>query len=170
VAQAVVLDLDPPTLEAARIVPRVAIRLRDVLTGEGLESFVKTSGASGLHVYVPIGGTADFAHCKRFAREIAARLAAEDPDRVTDSISPRGREGRLLVDWTRMSERATIAAPYSLRALRRPSVSVPLRWDELEGPGAPGLWFEPDDVFERTDSVGDPFAPAATMSQALPAP
>ena len=165
---AVVFDLDPATENAARIMSQVAVRLREMLAEEDLESFVKTSGARGLHVYVPTGGTAGFVRCKSFAREFAARLAAQHPDRITDSLSPRRRGDRLLVDWTRMSERATIVAPYSPRALQRPSVSVPLRWDELDERRPAGLWFEPDDVIERIESVGDPFAPIASMRQTLP--
>jgi len=165
---ALVFDLDPPARPIGGVVPEVALRLRDELDGLGLESFVKTSGAGGLHVYVPLGGSADFERCKSFARATAERLSAADPDRVAASASPRGRGGRMLIDWTRMSERATIVAAYSLRAMNWPSVSMPLRWDELSGARPEDLFFGPEEVAVRVREHGDPFAEVAEMRQELP--
>jgi len=163
---AVVLDLDSETDLARRALREVALELRGELDSLGLESFVKTSGAGGLHVYVPTGGSAGFDQCKRFARALAARLSARNPKRITDDLRRRRRGSRVLIDWTRMSERATVVAPYSLRAMSWPSVSMPLQWDELADREADELWFEPADIEQRLQV--DAFARVTELRQRLP--
>jgi bifunctional non-homologous end joining protein LigD len=167
---ALVFDLDPSAGDSGAVAPELARRLREELAARGLASFVKTSGARGLHVYAPLGGTADFERCKDFARGIAARLAEADPDHVTDRVGPRRGDARVLIDWTRMTERATVAVAYSLRAMSRPTVSMPLRWEELDEIPADQLWFEPDEVPGRAERHGDPFAEVARSRQELPVP
>jgi bifunctional non-homologous end joining protein LigD len=128
-----VFDLDPsdevgwPELVAgARLV-------RDVLGGLGLTSFVKTTGGKGLHVCVPIEPTVDWETAKGFAKAVADAIAAYAPDRYVSTMSKAKRVGRVYIDYLRTSRAATFIAPYSTRARTRPTVSVPLRWDELGG-------------------------------------
>jgi bifunctional non-homologous end joining protein LigD len=165
---AVVFDLDPAPEVDFRQTAHVALRLRDELGAIGLRSFVKTSGARGLHVHVPLAGSAHFDDCKRVAREIAARLAAADPTLVTDSLSPARRGPRVLIDWSRMTPQATLVAPYSLRAMSRATVAMPLRWEELEAAPREGLWFGPQDVGRRRERDPDPFGPLPRVRQRLP--
>jgi bifunctional non-homologous end joining protein LigD len=107
----------------------------------------------------------------RSAREVAARLAAEDPRHVTDRTSRALRGGRVLVDWLANDASRSLIAPYSLRAADHPTVSTPLGWDEVEDAlraGAPErLVFAAADLPSRLDAVGDPLAPALELRQDL---
>ena len=166
----VALDLDPGPGTGILDCARVAMRVRELLAGLGLESFVKTSGSLGLHVLVPLNRDHGYAQTKAFAREVAARLAAEDPALVTDRTRRSERGGRVLVDWLGNDASRTTIAPYSLRAMDFPTASAPLRWEEVERARGPGdLWFLATDVLDRLDAMGDPLAPALEVRQDLPA-
>jgi len=151
---------------------RVALRARALLDAEhALQSFVKTSGSVGLHVIVPLNAQHRYADTKPFAREVAARLAAEDPARVTDRARRPDRAGRVLVDWLgNDASRSTVAA-YSLRATDLPTVSTPITWEEVEralaDSNAEPLRFTAPHVVRRLNANGDPLAPALTMRQRL---
>lgn len=168
----VVLDLDPGQGTCLLDCCRVALRLRGLLRELGLDSFVKTTGSLGLHVHVPLNTPHGYEQTKPFAREVAARLAAQDPRHVTDRMSKAVRAGRVLVDWLANDASRSTIAPYSLRAADDPTVATPLGWDELEDAlraGAPErLTFAALDLPARLDAVGDPLAPALELRQRLP--
>jgi bifunctional non-homologous end joining protein LigD len=173
-ADVLLIDLDPEppaglreSLEAARLARRLLADL-------GLESWLKTSGAAGVHVLVPLGEPVPFARTKRFARELAGRLARERPELVTDRVRRADRAGRVLADWLGNERGRTIAAAYSLRAMPWPAVSVPLEWREAdealaaETPPEESLPLLPGDVLARLEERGDPAAPLLGLSQRLP--
>ncbi|MFN2484660.1 MAG: non-homologous end-joining DNA ligase [Candidatus Limnocylindria bacterium] len=169
----VVFDLDPGPAAGLAECARAALRLRGVLDEAGLRAYVKTSGSSGIHVFVPIDATHSYAETKAFARRIAARLASENPELVIDRMTRSLRAGRVFVDWAQNDERKQTVAPYSLRATARPLVSTPITWDEV-GTAAAGsdpaiLAFGPSQVTERTRDCGDLFAPVAAGGHRLPA-
>jgi bifunctional non-homologous end joining protein LigD len=168
----VVLDLDPGPGAGMLDCCRVALRAREMLRERGLEAFVKSSGSSGLHVYVPLNTPHGYGETKPFARELAARLAAEAPDHVTDRTPTALRTGRVLVDWLANDASRSMVAPYSLRAADYPTVSAPLRWEEVEvalSTRAPErLFFTAVDFPARLDAVGDPLAAAVELRQRLP--
>jgi bifunctional non-homologous end joining protein LigD len=168
----VVFDLDPGPRTGVLDCCRVALALRDELGAVGLEAFVKTSGSLGLHVQVPLNAPHTYEQTKAFARGLAGRLAARDPQRVIDRTVRAARGGRVLVDWLgNDASRSTIAA-YSLRAADRPTVSTPVTWDEVEATlwaSAPErLIFEAHDLPARLDAIGDALAPALELRQRLP--
>jgi bifunctional non-homologous end joining protein LigD len=167
---AVVFDLDPGAPATITACCRVALRIRALLEEEGLESFPKTSGAHGLHVYVPISVSHGFEDTKPFARRVAAALAEELPDQVVDRPSKSLRRGRVLVDWGQNDVNRSTIAVYSLRAAASPAVSTPLRWEEVEAgsEGDPGrLRFGPGEVLDRVDALGDVFWPVMQLRQPL---
>lgn len=170
----VVLDLDPGPGTGLVECCAIALRLQELLAEAGLKGFCKTSGGLGLHVYVPLAPGHSFDDTRAFARSLAARLAGERPDAVTDRRELSGRVGRVLVDWVPNSARALTVTPYSLRAADVPSVSTPVGWDEVEPAAARGgdeaLRFGPREVVERVSANGDPFQPVLEGSQRLPAP
>ncbi|MBN2839765.1 MAG: DNA ligase D [Coriobacteriia bacterium] len=129
----VVFDLDPADDVGWRELADAARLVRDVLDGAGLASFVKTTGGKGLHVSAPIVPSLDWDGVKRFAKGIADGIAAYAPERYTATMSKAKREGRVFIDYLRNGRTATFIAPYSTRARARPTVAVPLRWDELDG-------------------------------------
>ncbi|HEV2062238.1 MAG TPA: hypothetical protein VGR12_05240 [Solirubrobacteraceae bacterium] len=152
---AIAFDLDPQPPRGLDDARRVALRLLDELPG----AVVKTSGATGLHVFVPNREARGYDETRPFSRALAERLQAERPDEVSASTRPADRAGRVFIDWMQNHPRRSTIAPYSLRALReRPGVSTPVTWDELAA-GAP-LRFTPDEVLARIEARGDLFAAA----------
>jgi bifunctional non-homologous end joining protein LigD len=162
-ADLLVLDLDPVAPAGLPECARVALRLREELARAGLAAVPKTSGGRGLHLHAPLD-EADFATSRRLARDLAERLAAEDP-LVSARVSPRSaRAGKVLVDWRQNEANRSLIAPWSLRAASVPTVATPLAWSEVEAaaasPDAPPLRFGPREALERLHRLGDPFAAA----------
>ena len=168
----VVFDLDPGAPAGLLDCCRVAVRLRERLAELRLAAFVKTSGSLGLHVCVPLSRGHAYRETKAFARAIALELAAADPHRVVARTARSLRAGKVLVDWVQNDARKSTVAAYSPRALRRPAVSTPLAWEEVEDALAARdparLVFEPAQVVERVDRVGDLFRPVLELAQSLP--
>ena len=164
-------DLDPGEGASIHTCCTVALRLRAALSEHGLVAFPKTSGQAGLHVVVPLRPGPDYAATKRFARAVAGRLAAAEPELVVDRMDRTLRRGRVFIDWSQNDERKSTVAPYSLRATPWPLASTPLRWDEVEGAAAGhrSLLFDADGVRRRLHEVGDLFRPVLDLAQPLPA-
>jgi bifunctional non-homologous end joining protein LigD len=165
-----VFDLDPGAPAAIKECADVAIDIRAVLQGVGLESFAKTSGSKGMQLYVPLNTPHTHEHCSSFALAVAQTLEKHHPDRVVSVMTKAVRGGKVFIDWSQNSRHKTTVAAYSLRARPAPTVSTPVSWDEVEAAaeGEP-LSFELRDVLDRVDELGDLFAPTATLEQHLPA-
>src|SRR2546430_2405099 len=103
-----------------------------------LEAFPKTSDSVGLHVFVPLNRGQTYAETKAYARSIAFLLAEELPDQVVARNDRRKRQGKVLVDWLQNDPSRSTVAPYSLRAMPWPTVSMPVTWDEVGEPAAGG--------------------------------
>jgi DNA ligase D-like protein (predicted polymerase) len=125
-----VLDLDPPAEDFGQVVA-VAHLVRQALTDSGLAGAVKTSGAKGLHVFVPIDQSAPVVDVAAATRALAARTEALDPDIATTAFIVEDRGGKVFVDATRAGG-ATVAAAYTPRLRPGTPVSFPLDWDELD--------------------------------------
>jgi bifunctional non-homologous end joining protein LigD len=166
VPTAVVFDLDPGPPAGLSDCCEVALALHDVLAESDLQAFAKTSGSAGLHVYVPLNSPHTFEQTKSFARTTAERLAEELPNLVTAQLRKTARNGKVLVDWVQNDPARSTVAVYSLRAARRPGVSTPLAWDEVER--RPPLGFAPAEALERVERIGDLFAPVLELEQRLP--
>jgi bifunctional non-homologous end joining protein LigD len=170
----IAFDLDPGGGTGLLECCEVALRLRDLFASLQLRSFVKTSGSKGLQVYVPLNEQVSYAETKPVSRAIAELLEAETPDAVVSAMARRLRAGRVLVDWSQNTEHKSMVCAYSVRAKRRPTVSTPLAWPEVEealdrtDPRL--LSFEMADVLERVDRHGDLFEGVLTTRQRLAAP
>lgn len=166
----VVFDLDPGEPATLADACAVGLRVRELLDDAGLRSFAKSSGSSGLHVYVPLNEPHTFAETKAFARTFAAILADERQD-VVDRQARSLRSGRVLVDWLQNDAFRSTVAPYSLRATHHPLVSMPVGWDDVER-GAHGdlepLLPGPAQALRRLDRDGDAFEPVLGVRQRLP--
>jgi DNA ligase D-like protein (predicted polymerase) len=125
-----VLDLDPPGDDFAKVVA-VAHLVRQALTDSGLDGAVKTSGAKGVHIFVPIDDTAPVDDVAAATRALAARAEAIDPGIATTAFIVEDRAGKVFVDATRAGG-ATVAAAYSPRLRPGTPVSFPLAWSELD--------------------------------------
>jgi bifunctional non-homologous end joining protein LigD len=160
-----VFDLDPGAPAGIEEARRVAVWLRALLAADGLETFPKTSGKKGIHLYVPIEETSD-RRTSAYARRAAERLEREHRDLVVSRMTKRLRSGKVFVDWSQNNRNKTTVAPYSLRAAPKPTVSTPVTWQEIEGDAA--LRFGPDEVRHRVEETGDLFAPLQQLRQRLP--
>jgi bifunctional non-homologous end joining protein LigD len=161
-------DLDPGPPAGIPECCEVAFLLRDALSQIGLESFAKTSGSKGIQVYVPLNvDGVDYDHgTKALSHALARHLEAQHPKLIVSQQRKDLRKGKVLIDWSQNDENKTTVCVYSLRARERPTVSTPLRWEELDDPDA--LVFEAADVLERVEQHGDLYAPVAELQQELP--
>jgi bifunctional non-homologous end joining protein LigD len=168
----VVFDLDPGAPAAILECAEVALLLRGVLEELGLESFVKTSGSKGLQVYVPLNTPTGYEETKPFSRALARLLEKHHPKQVTSTQKKSERKGKVLVDWSQNDDFKTTVCVYSLRARERPTVSTPLRWDEveaaLERKDPERLVFDSEGVLRRVEQHGDLFEPVLELEQSLP--
>lgn len=164
-----VFDLDPSgdDFEPVRAGARA---LRALLEDVGLVVFLKTSGSRGLHLVVPLDGSADFDAVRGFAREVAECVAGEDPDRFTTEQRLAKRRGRLFLDTGRNAWGQTVVAPYSVRARPGAPVSTPLSWDELGDGRLRADRFTVRNLFRRLARVEEPWRGMARRARALAEP
>jgi bifunctional non-homologous end joining protein LigD len=167
----VVFDLDPGPETDITDCARVALDLRQLLDGIGLEVLAKTSGSKGMQLYVPLNSPHTHDHASNFALAAAQVLEKQDPKRVTTTMAKSERPGRIFIDWSQNSRHKTTICVYSLRARPTPTVSTPVSWDEVAdaAEGMP-LSFTAPQVLDRVEDLGDLFAPTVTLVQSLPGP
>jgi bifunctional non-homologous end joining protein LigD len=125
-------DLDPFPPADFRDACRVALLIRDLLKGMGIESYPKTSGATGIHILVGIERVYEFKETREIVKTIASSLESLEPLILSELKPVSERKGRVMVDFAQNSLGKTITAPFSLKPLEGAPVSTPLRWEELE--------------------------------------
>jgi bifunctional non-homologous end joining protein LigD len=160
-----VLDLDPPTADGFAHAVSAAHLVREALAGAGLTGAVKTSGAKGVHVFVPIDPQVAMDDAAAATRAIARRAELLDPRTATTAFLKADREGKVFVDSTRTGG-ATVVAAYSPRARPGVPVSFPVDWDQLDDV-APGDFT----ILTAASQLGDrdPWAEALPAPQQVPA-
>ncbi|MEO8529415.1 MAG: ATP-dependent DNA ligase, partial [Pseudolysinimonas sp.] len=150
------IDLDPqPGTDFGDAVP-AAFEMRNVLHEAGLESFIKTSGNRGIHLYAPIEPTHEFLDVRHAVIAAGRELERRMPDQVTTSWWKEERGAKIFVDFNQANRDRTIAGAYSPRALAHAPVSTPISWEEL--PVVDPKKFTVRTVPERLAAVGDPWA------------
>ncbi|GAB7040771.1 MULTISPECIES: DNA polymerase domain-containing protein [Catenuloplanes] len=159
-----IIDLDPPEDDGSfGLAVRAAALVREALTASGLTGAVKTSGAKGLHVFVPIRD-ADTEQVAAATRALAARAERVDPALATTAFIREDRHGKVFLDATRAGG-ATVAAAYSPRLRPGVPVSFPVAWDDLTD-------ITPADFTIHTApallTAADPWADALPEPQPLP--
>jgi DNA ligase D len=160
-----VLDLDPPDADGFAQAVSAAHLVRQALADVGLTGAVKTSGAKGVHVFVPIDPQVAMEDAAAATRAIARRAERLDPRTATTAFVKADREGKVFVDSTRAGG-ATVVAAYSPRALPGVPVSFPVDWDQLDD-------VKPGDftILTAAGKLGDrdPWAEALPSPQRIPA-
>ena len=126
-----VLDLDPPEGAAFHVVVQAAHLIRQALTDAGMAGAVKTSGAKGLHVFVPLAAGSSPEDVAAATRAVAVRAERIDPDLATTAFVKDEREGKVFLDSTRAGG-ATVVSAYSPRIRPGVPVSFPVGWEDLE--------------------------------------
>jgi bifunctional non-homologous end joining protein LigD len=166
-------DLDPGAPADILDCCRVALRIKSLFDGLGMQSFPKSSGSKGMQIYVPLNTAVTYEKTKAFAHAVAELLESEDPQRVVSKMQKALRKGKIFVDWSQNDDHKTTVTAYSLRAKERPTVSTPLTWAEVDGAlkkkRADMLSFEAETVLKRVEKIGDLFAPVLALKQRLPA-
>lgn len=165
-----IIDLDPGKKSTFDHVIEAAQATRDLLQEAGVASYPKTSGSTGMHIYIPLGAKYTYEQSKEFARAIAHRVHAALP-RLTSIERPvKDRKGKLYVDFLQNRPQATVSAPYSLRPKPGAPVSMPLHWHEVKK-GLKITDFNIHNALERIKAQGDLFKPvlgkAIDMERAL---
>jgi bifunctional non-homologous end joining protein LigD len=152
-----VLDLDPKGAPFTDVV-KVAVALRGILERLGLPSYPKTSGATGLHILLPLGARYSFEETRTFARLLATLAVDAAPAIATIVRVVQARGGKVYVDFGQNGPGQTIVAPLSARPLPGAPVSCPLRWSEVTARLDPRR-FTIRTAPARLDKLGDPMAP-----------
>jgi bifunctional non-homologous end joining protein LigD len=152
-----VLDLDPKGAPFTDVV-RVALALRRILDRLELPSYVKTSGATGLHILLPLGARYTYEQCRTFARLLAVMGVEAEPDISTVARPLRARGGKVYIDFGQNGHGQTIVAPYSLRPLPGAPASCPLEWREVTARLDPAR-FTLETLPARFDKMADPLRP-----------
>ncbi len=152
-----VIDIDPSTDNYEEVI-ETALMVRKILDKLEVPSYCKTSGASGMHVYVPLGGLYEYDSVKIFANLIARDVQEKLPHITTLERSIKKRNLKIYIDYLQNRKGQTIASAYSLRPVKGATVSTPLDWDEVH------MKLRPDDftiknVLKRFDKKGDIWKP-----------
>ena len=157
-----VIDLDPEDIAFEAVVD-AALAVRKVLDAAGAENYCKTSGKTGLHVYVPLGGCCTYDQARQFA-EIIARLAHRELPKTTSlERNPARRQKKVYLDFLQNRHGQTLAAPYSVRPHPGATVSTPLRWEEVRH-GLDPSQFTIRTIGKRLEKTGDLWTPVLSST------
>jgi bifunctional non-homologous end joining protein LigD len=167
-----VFDLDPGPPATLLQCLEVALKLREIFQEWELQSFPKTSGGNGLHLYVPLNTPVTFDQTKTFARGLALLMEKRHGSLVTANMRKDLRQGKVFVDWSQNDDHKTTVCVYSLRARERPTVSAPVEWEEceraLKRKDVSQLVWEAGPLLKRVERKGDLFEPVLSLKQKLP--
>jgi bifunctional non-homologous end joining protein LigD len=125
-------DLDPSDENDFELACEVALQLKDILLSLGLSSVPKTSGRTGLQIFVPIETKYSFEEARKVNSFIAKYLVEKNPERITIDRVVERRGKKLYFDYLQLWKGRTMAAPYSVRATKIATISTPLTWQEIE--------------------------------------
>ena len=126
-----IIDLDPDQNSFEQVIQAARVT-KEVLDAIGVPSFPKTSGSTGLHIYIPLGAKYSYHDSKEFARRLVKIVHAELPAFTSIERKTADRGGNMYLDFLQNRPQATVAAPYSLRPKPGAPVSAPLHWDEVK--------------------------------------
>lgn len=127
-----IFDLDPDDKLDLTHVRKGVKDLKSILDELSLVSFLKTSGGKGYHIVIPFKPSASWTNFKEFAKNIATLMEDKWPDRYTTNVRKIKRKNKIFIDWIRNNESATSVAPYSMRIKKNASISMPIKWSELD--------------------------------------
>lgn len=153
----VVLDLDPQGIDFKKVID-AALVAHQILDDLQVPNYCKTSGKTGLHLYVPLGGKYDYDVARNFGELIADQVHRELPRTTSLLRSPSKRKNKIYLDYLQNRFGQTLVAPYSLRPTPEATVSTPLLWEEVR-PGLAPTQFTLANALERIENLGDIWKP-----------
>ena len=160
------IDIDPSDKNKFTEVVDTALAVKMVLDKAGVSSYCKTSGASGLHVYVPLKNKYEYVVVRDFAHIIALLVQEELPGITTLERSLSKRGPKIYIDYLQNSAGQTLASVYSVRPVPGASVSTPLDWKEVGHQLSPQQ-FTMENIFQRIKKKGDLFYPVLNESNSI---
>lgn len=160
-----IIDLDPSTTEFTKVV-RVATTVGKILRGAGLRPYLKTSGASGLHIHIPLVRRYTYDQAKMFCEAVARMTVVEHRDIATVERVVANRESKVYVDFGQNRREQTVVPPWVVRPVPGATVSTPLDWDELDSRLHPSR-FDMQTALARLERLGDLFRGTLTDPQDL---
>lgn len=152
------IDLDPDKGNTFEQVITTAQTVKAVLDELKIKSYPKTSGSTGIHIYIPLGAKYTYDECQLFGKIIATEVQKRLPKFTSIERMTRNRKGKLYIDYLQNRPKATLAAPYSLRPKPGATVSMPLHWEEVKK-GLQMKDFNIQNAIARIQSEGDIFKP-----------
>jgi bifunctional non-homologous end joining protein LigD len=165
----IVFDLDPDEGLGWDRVVEGALKVRELLEGIGLQTFLKTTGGKGLHVCAPLTRRGGWDEVKAFTKAVVERIVSEEPSRYTSKLPKASRKGKIFIDYLRNGRGATSIAAYSTRARPNAPVSTPLFWEELET-DVKGNTYTVRNLPERLEGLeADPWASFLKVRQSITA-
>jgi len=163
-----VFDLDPFEPATFGDVIDIAKLVKAALDHYAMHGVVKTSGQTGLQIYVPVRRGPDYTAVRNWVEEVGRAIDQAAPGRVSWEWAVAKRTGRIRIDYTQNIINKTLAAPYSLRPAPGAPVSTPIAWEELDDPELrPDRWTIAS-IAARVAEKGDLFAPVLHADQDLP--
>ena len=150
-----VIDLDPDKNTFEQVI-QVAQEVRNVLNELDVPSYPKTSGSTGMHIYIPLNSKYTYEQSQLFAKLIVTLVHERLPDFTSLERMVSRRKGKMYLDFLQNRPGATIAGPYSLRPKQGATVSMPLKWDEVK-PGLKMSDFNILNSYDRLKETGDQF-------------
>lgn len=151
-----VIDLDPGQNTYDEVV-EVALATKEVLDKAGVPAFAKTSGATGMHIFVPLEAVYEFDQARQFAHAVAQQVHKKLPKLTSLERSPKERRNKVYLDFLQNSIGQTIASVYTVRPRPGATVSAPLLWEEVK-PGLSPLDFTIKNIPARIQQTGDVFS------------
>lgn len=152
-----VIDLDPEAVQFDKV-RETALMVHELLDEIGIPNFCKTSGATGIHIYAPLGAKYDYSQVKQFCKIVATLGNRRLPEITSITRSPSKRQGRVYLDYLQNNRGQTLASAYSLRPYPKAPVSTPLDWKEVKKKFDPAE-FNIKTVLNRIQKTGDLFKP-----------
>jgi bifunctional non-homologous end joining protein LigD len=150
----IAIDLDPSDEDFKKAV-KTALAAKDYFDENQLKAFLKTSGKTGIHIFIPCKGFS-YPQARTLAEQICAEIHKRVPMFTTLEISTEKRGNKLFVDFSQNDQADTLAAAYSVRPAKQPNVSAPIEWDELDLKLKP-TDFNISNMLARLESKGDPW-------------
>jgi len=150
-----IIDLDPAEISFEKIIETAQV-VRQVLDSLQIPSFPKTSGSTGIHIYIPLGAKYNYEQSKQLAELIANLVHEELPSFTSLVRDPRKRTDKIYIDYLQNRPIQTICAPYSIRPKPGAAVSAPLHWDEVKK-GLKISQFNMKNMLDRVKNEGDLF-------------
>ena len=143
-----VIDLDPDKHHFDQVIA-AAVEVKTVLNALDVPSYPKTSGSTGMHIYIPLAAQYTYDQSQMFGRLIANLVHDQIPEYTSVERQIKNREGKMYIDFLQNRPGATLACPFSLRPKPGATVSMPLHWDEVK----PGLTMRDFTIFNTTDRL-----------------